>query len=176
MPTATALVQLFRTARGWQTGEAAADSHRLSTLRRADPGHVPNDARLITPGSATRRAHAQPPLFPNYIHHLLAQPTGMLSSAENSSVAGADSDDDFDWEEVAVPQADQLPVVSLSADDDDVQEGPSHRPHIEITIQTEKRGKKGAKCVCRTRSFFPSDVFTASIGRTRERHSCMLSD
>ncbi|EPS96506.1 hypothetical protein FOMPIDRAFT_1053153 [Fomitopsis schrenkii] len=69
----------------------------------------------------------------------------MLSSAENSSVAGADSDDDFDWEEVAVPQADQLPVVSLPADNDDVQEGPSHRPHIEITIHTEKRGKKGTK-------------------------------
>ena len=117
-----------------------------------------------------------PPLFPNYIHHFLTQPAGMLSSAENSSVAGADSDDDFDWEEVAVPQADQLPVVSLPADNDDVQEGPSNRPHIEITIQTEKRGKKGTKCVSRTRMLVRSDVFNTMIGRIRARRSCMLSD
>ncbi|KAH9936108.1 uncharacterized protein B0H18DRAFT_1113556 [Fomitopsis serialis] len=67
-----------------------------------------------------------------------------MSGAENSSIAGADSDDDFDWEEVAVPQSEQLPAVSLAADDD-VQEGPSRKPHIEITIETERRGKKRTK-------------------------------
>ncbi|KAH9841395.1 Rad4-domain-containing protein [Rhodofomes roseus] len=66
-----------------------------------------------------------------------------MSSADNSSIIGADSDDDFDWEEVAVPQAEQ-PAVSLAADND-VQEGSSRNSHIEITIHTERRGKKGAK-------------------------------
>ena len=97
----------------------------------------------------------------------------MLSGAENSSVAGADSDDDFDWEEVAVPQAERLPAVSLPADNDDVHEGPSSRPTIEITIQTEKRGKKGTKCV---RSTSGSHILIGTTGRTHERCSCTLSD
>jgi len=70
----------------------------------------------------------------------------MLASTENSSVAGGDSDDDFDWEEIVVPQADQpqeAPPASALVKDD-VQEGPSERPHIEITIQTQRRAKKGA--------------------------------
>ncbi|KAF9814962.1 hypothetical protein IEO21_04812 [Rhodonia placenta] len=80
----------------------------------------------------------------------------MLGSAENSSVAGGDSDDDFDWEEVIVPQADQpedhaQPLESAldrASDIQDLQEGPSERPNIEITIQTHRRGKKDSpKCV-----------------------------
>ncbi|GBE85109.1 Rad4-domain-containing protein [Sparassis crispa] len=73
---------------------------------------------------------------------------------ESSSVVGGDSEseDDFDWEEVIVPEAQAVeePVV-LQTVADDVQEGPSARPsgNIEITIQakTKKQGplKKSAK-------------------------------
>ncbi|KZT11843.1 Rad4-domain-containing protein [Laetiporus sulphureus 93-53] len=69
----------------------------------------------------------------------------MQQSTENSSVAGADSDDDFDWEEVVVPQQEQVQELPAVPDawQDDIQEGPSEKPHIEITIQTQKRVKKG---------------------------------
>ncbi|PCH40265.1 Rad4-domain-containing protein [Wolfiporia cocos MD-104 SS10] len=63
----------------------------------------------------------------------------MSASIDNSSAVEADSDDDFDWEEVVVPHAGQ-PALAISAEDNE--EGPSERPHIEITIQTQKRGKK----------------------------------
>ncbi|KAH9947442.1 Rad4-domain-containing protein [Amylocystis lapponica] len=56
--------------------------------------------------------------------------------AENSSVAGTDSEDDFDWEEVVVPQADAQLGAAAS---NDVQEGPSEPRNIEITIQTRRK-------------------------------------
>ncbi|EMD39582.1 hypothetical protein CERSUDRAFT_111894 [Gelatoporia subvermispora B] len=59
-------------------------------------------------------------------------------------VAEEESEDDFDWEEVAVPQVDVSPAVVL---DDTSQPGPSQRPTIEITIQTQKKEipKKSAR-------------------------------
>ena len=47
-----------------------------------------------------------------------------------------ESEDDFDWEEVEVPQAIAAPVTS----NDINQAGPSQKPNIEITIQTQKKG------------------------------------
>lgn len=67
---------------------------------------------------------------------------------ENNSQAGADSDDDFDWEEVEVPQqSDQ--ALDLSLEKFDVEEGPSNptRPTIEITISTKPKKDEEAKYV-----------------------------
>lgn len=52
--------------------------------------------------------------------------------------AGEDSDDDFDWEEVDVPQYE--PPLDLSLEDD-AEGGPSapSRPNIEITIRTRAK-------------------------------------
>ncbi|CCM04911.1 uncharacterized protein FIBRA_07108 [Fibroporia radiculosa] len=70
----------------------------------------------------------------------------MLTSTENNSVVDDDSEDDFDWEEVAVPQYEQQPkAVEAEPANEDVQEGPSEKPHIEITIQTQRKGKKSSQ-------------------------------
>ncbi|KAI0947082.1 hypothetical protein AcV7_009609 [Taiwanofungus camphoratus] len=58
---------------------------------------------------------------------------------ESSSVVGGDSDDDFDWEEVVVPQNDEQQPASSADNLKDVGEGPSERPNIEITIQTRRK-------------------------------------
>ncbi|KAI0755109.1 hypothetical protein C8Q80DRAFT_1143071 [Daedaleopsis nitida] len=84
-------------------------------------------------------------------------------NADNSSVIGEESEDDFDWEEVEVAQ----PTVALTnvslgpataasindyyGDSHDREEGPSERPHLEITIKTKGKAKgdaqKNAKAV-----------------------------
>ena len=79
-----------------------------------------------------------------------------IVNTENSSIAGDDSEDDFDWEEVEVgqpasaegAQPDTTTAASLHeyyADVHDREEGPSAKPHIEITIQTQGKGKGGPK-------------------------------
>ena len=67
---------------------------------------------------------------------------------DRSSLAGAESDDDFDWEEVEVPQQAEQPL-DLSLEKFDVEEGPSHpnRPTIEITLSTKPKKDEEAKCV-----------------------------
>ncbi|TBU44496.1 Rad4-domain-containing protein [Dichomitus squalens] len=74
-------------------------------------------------------------------------------NVRNSSVLGEESEDDFDWEEVEVGQAAALDGVQPSAsatptniqdyygETRDKEEGPSEKPHLEITIKT--LGKKG---------------------------------
>ena len=67
---------------------------------------------------------------------------------DRSSLAGAESDDDFDWEEVEVPQQAEQPL-DLSLEKFDVEEGPSHpnRPTIEITLSTKPKKDEEAKSV-----------------------------
>lgn len=56
------------------------------------------------------------------------------------------SDDDFDWEEVAVPLQDN--VVNAHYMDDTVEEGPSVvKPNIEITIHARPKKDDTEKCV-----------------------------
>lgn len=80
-------------------------------------------------------------------------------NAENNSVFGEESDDDFDWEEVQVVQVSALEDVQPSSstsltpdvhdyygDLQDQEEGSSERPHLEITIKTLGR-RKDPRCV-----------------------------
>lgn len=80
-------------------------------------------------------------------------------NAENNSVFGEESDDDFDWEEVQVAQVSALQHVQPSSstsptpdvhdyygDLQDQEEGSSERPHLEITIKTLGR-RKDPRCV-----------------------------
>jgi hypothetical protein len=48
----------------------------------------------------------------------------------------SDSEDEFDWEEVAVPQAQPLELEDES--------GPSTRPNIEVTLEAYPTQRKGA--------------------------------
>ena len=58
---------------------------------------------------------------------------------EFDAISGGDSEDDFDWEEVAVPLTDQQGASTASTDAEAV-EGPStFRPSIEITIQAKPK-------------------------------------
>ncbi|KAH9847907.1 hypothetical protein C2E23DRAFT_846212 [Lenzites betulinus] len=78
-------------------------------------------------------------------------------SAENSSVFGEDSEDDFDWEEVEVAApATTLDAAQLQAETaahlkayygeaHEPEAGPSEKPHIEITIQTKGKKKDSKK-------------------------------
>ena len=75
-------------------------------------------------------------------------------NTENSSILGEESEDDFDWEEVEVgqdvqPSTSATPPTSVQDYYKDLAghaEGPSEKPHLEITIKTI--GKKGdPKCV-----------------------------
>lgn len=68
-----------------------------------------------------------------------------MNSIDDSSALGEDSDDDFDWEEVAVPDivqqqpddiAQDQPESAAVLDSHDIEPGPS-RPHIEITIKAQ---------------------------------------
>ncbi|OCH87725.1 Rad4-domain-containing protein [Obba rivulosa] len=63
--------------------------------------------------------------------------------SEKELVAEDESEDDFDWEEVEVPQA----SVTLDVLENSQAAGPSQKPNIEITIQTQKKGtlKKSSK-------------------------------
>ncbi|KAK7690125.1 hypothetical protein QCA50_006774 [Cerrena zonata] len=65
---------------------------------------------------------------------------------DSNSFVDADSDDDFDWEEVQVPQQPEQPL-DLSLEKFDVAEGPSNpnRPNIEITISTKPKKDEEAK-------------------------------
>lgn len=49
----------------------------------------------------------------------------------------SDSDDELDWEEVAVPQAQHLELED--------QAGPSTRPNIEVTLEAYSTNRKGDK-------------------------------
>ena len=51
----------------------------------------------------------------------------------------SDSEDELDWEEVAVPQAQHL---ELELED---QAGPSTRPNIEVTLEAYSTKRKGDK-------------------------------
>ncbi len=68
-----------------------------------------------------------------------------MQSGESSAL-GADSDDDFDWEEVDVPQITQVstPLAPYSVD-----AGPSTlmKGNIEITIHTRKKEDDALKYV-----------------------------
>ena len=75
-------------------------------------------------------------------------------NTENSSVLGEESEDDFDWEEVEVsqdvqPSTSATPPTNVQDYYNDLAgqaDGPSEKPHLEITIKTV--GKKGdPKCV-----------------------------
>ena len=78
-------------------------------------------------------------------------------NTENSSVLGEESEDDFDWEEVEVGQqavnADALQAglpESTSIEDyygktHGLEEGPSERQHIEVTIKTQGKAKGDQK-------------------------------
>ena len=79
-----------------------------------------------------------------------------IVNTENSSVVGEDSEDDFDWEEVEVAQPASLDGTQLDAataaslhqyyaDVHAPEEGPSTKPHIEITIKTQGKGKGDPK-------------------------------
>lgn len=61
--------------------------------------------------------------------------------------ANEESDEDFDWEEVAVPITEQP-----AGHGNDLQEGPSNitagRANIEITLQARPKVDDSAKCVC----------------------------
>ena len=46
----------------------------------------------------------------------------------------SDSEDELDWEEVAVPQAQQLELED-PRDDDQAEQGSSTRPNIEVTLE-----------------------------------------
>jgi hypothetical protein len=52
-----------------------------------------------------------------------------MSTTELAYISASDSEDEFDWEEVAVPAA-----QPLEPDSED-QAGPSTRPNIEVTLE-----------------------------------------
>jgi xeroderma pigmentosum group C-complementing protein len=57
----------------------------------------------------------------------------------------SDSEDEFDWEEVAVPQARQSELAD-PRDDDEAEQGSSTRPNIEITLEAHPtRAKDGTQ-------------------------------
>ncbi|KAI1793306.1 Rad4-domain-containing protein [Ganoderma leucocontextum] len=79
-------------------------------------------------------------------------------NTESNSVLGEESEDDFDWEEVEVAQASAWEAVQPSSsttptpnvhdyygDLQDQDEGPSERPHLEITIKTQGKRKDPKK-------------------------------
>lgn len=72
--------------------------------------------------------------------------------ADSSSVIDGDSEDDFDWEEVAVP-LDGDDNISIPPQDLAAAAGPSASgsstpaPNIEITIRTKPKVDEAAKCV-----------------------------
>ncbi|KAI0700351.1 hypothetical protein C8T65DRAFT_742081 [Cerioporus squamosus] len=79
-------------------------------------------------------------------------------NTENSSAFGEESEDDFDWEEVEVAQpptpadasggTQSAVVASLKdyyGDVHDREEGPSRKPHLEITIKTKGKPKGDPK-------------------------------
>ena len=67
----------------------------------------------------------------------------------------SDSDDDFDWEEVEVPDitqqqpegvhqdAQQQESITTTAEDYEIEPGPSAKPNIEITIKTQRAKPSG---------------------------------
>ena len=64
---------------------------------------------------------------------------------EHDTLADNDTDDDFDWEEVAVPEQglqEDSGVLDLT-----VEEGPSNAPrqHLEITIQARPKPDEAEK-------------------------------
>ncbi|KAH9931640.1 Rad4-domain-containing protein [Epithele typhae] len=81
---------------------------------------------------------------------------GSIANVESNSINGSDSEDDFDWEEVEVGQAaaadaSQLDAATVSSVHDyyasihGPEEGPSEKPHLEITIKTQGKGKGDSK-------------------------------
>lgn len=64
----------------------------------------------------------------------------MDAQDDDNLILGEESDEDFDWEEVDVPQAE--PQLDLSLEDD-IEKAPSifDRPNIEITIQSRKKAE-----------------------------------
>ena len=71
----------------------------------------------------------------------------------------SDTEDELDWEEVSVPQAQHLEL-----EDDDAGQGPSTRGNIEVTLEVHpKRGKDGTSYAV---SLVPVDEgVKAAIGR-----------
>ena len=63
-----------------------------------------------------------------------------MSTKGNTSTYGvpSDSEDEFDWEEVTVPQAQH---IELELEED--QAGPSTRPNIEVTLEAYPTHRKG---------------------------------
>ena len=63
-----------------------------------------------------------------------------MSTTELTYNSASDSEDEFDWEEVAVPEAQHF---EPDAED---QEGPSTRPNIEVTLEAlPVKGKDGTQ-------------------------------
>ena len=130
----------------------AGSALSVSAASAHNPGHVPHSSARLTDirlrGASRSRSSSF--LFTHSFRALdisrRPQYTqqSMASGAENSSLTGADSDDDFDWEEVDVPQHE--PQLDLSLEDD-LEKGPtsSTRPHIEITIKSAKAENQAAK-------------------------------
>jgi hypothetical protein len=62
-----------------------------------------------------------------------------MSATELTYNSASDSEDEFDWEEVAVPEAQHL---ELNAED----QGLSTRPNIEVTLEAHPaKGKDGTQ-------------------------------
>jgi hypothetical protein len=63
------------------------------------------------------------------------------SKTDSTDDFASDSEDELDWEEVAVP-----PVQHLELEDDEAAQGPSTRPNIEVTLDVHPtRGKDGTQ-------------------------------
>ena len=91
--------------------------------------------------------------------------------AENSSLHGEESEDDFDWEEVEVAAGPALTLDSAQlqaetaaglaayyGESQEAEPGPSEKQNIEITIQTKRKQKGDPKSQCVCRPLLPVSV------------------
>ena len=65
--------------------------------------------------------------------------------ADSSSIQDGDSEDDFDWEEVAVPQHDPLAAVSYATEEPVASGSSTPAANIEITIRAKPKQDESAK-------------------------------
>ena len=105
-----------------------------------------------------------------------------MTEEESDLIAQSDSDDDFDWEEVAVPlpgPPEVAPHTDYGATDVDagVDEGSSggSKPHIEITISTRPKKDEVEKCAFFVIAYHISHIMVTqeeegrSTGRANEQ-------
>ena len=67
--------------------------------------------------------------------------------ADTSSIIDGESEDDFDWEEVAVPLVEQENVISILPEQPVPSGSSTPAPNIEITIRAKPKPDESAKCV-----------------------------